>query len=601
MLATEGEQVRSRTEHEEPTGRFGVAALYYVQHGWPVIPLHTVRDGQCTCGRPGCNAPGKHPLLNNWPEKATTDATVIDQWGTRWPEANVGVITGPTSGLLVLDVDPRNEGQGTLEALEREYGALPSTPQVLTGGGGQHYWFLYPNGELHIKGRSHALGPGLDVKAAGGFVVAPPSVTKGHYLWEVEHRPDDVPLAELPSWLLERLMEKNKVDRQGNEPAPKKIPEGKRNDTLTSLAGTMRRQGMTEEEITVALLAVNKRCKPPLEEDEVRRIAKSITRYPPADEKLVEKTTALQGSTPSFDLTTAMIEFKDLVTLEIPERKRHLAWLSEGSNVMVFGPRGVGKTMMQLALAAALTTRSPLLKWPVTAPVGVLYVDGEMPLDELRNRATALLPKPPEAPLCFLTSEWVYHKLHRDLVLTSEAMRDQIMRILDAHPDIRVVILDNISCLFTGISEDKKQDWEPIAAWLIRLRHRGIATVLVHHAGKGGQQRGTSGREDALDTVVELDTPTDYDLREGCHFELRFTKSRSVKGEDVAPLDVRLEEHNGQLLWTYRALEESKLNQVRRLIEEGVTLLTDIAEELDITKGYASKLARKAKAQHDST
>jgi putative DNA primase/helicase len=172
-------------------------------------------------------------------------------------------------------------------------------------------------------------------------------------------------------------------------------------------------------------------------------------------------------------------------------------------------------------------------------------------------------------------------------------MRDEIMEILEMSPEIRVVVLDNISCLFSGIDEDSKRDWEPISAWLLRLRHRGLATVLVHHAGKGGQQRGTSGREDSLDTVIQLEQPPGYDPQEGCHFELKFTKSRSVKGEDVQPLDVRLESGKNGLQWVWKPLEASKEDQVRRLVAEGITSPTDIAEELGITKGYASKLIRK--------
>lgn len=292
------------------------------------------------------------------------------------------------------------------------------------------------------------------------------------------------------------------------------------------------------------------------------------------------------------DLSQALIPYHELLKLDLPERKRHVAWLCEGGNVMVFGPRGVGKTMLQLSLAVSLATGTPFLKWAVREPVGVLYVDGEMQLDDLRNRVTALSPQPPGL-LHLLPSEWVYHRLKRDLVLTGEPMRDSLTQLLDAYPDIRVVILDNISCLFAGIDEDKKRDWEPINAWLIRLRHRGLTTVLVHHAGKGGQQRGTSGREDSLDTVIQLDRPSDYDPREGCHFELKFTKSRSVKGEEVGPLDVRLEERNGQLTWTYQSLETSKEDQASGLLDEGITSPGEIAEALGISRSYAWKLKRK--------
>jgi putative DNA primase/helicase len=298
------------------------------------------------------------------------------------------------------------------------------------------------------------------------------------------------------------------------------------------------------------------------------------------------------------DLLTALVSYTDLLALTIPERPRYLPWLPKGGNVMVFGPRGIGKTFFQLALATALTTGMPLWKWECPIPVGVLYVDGEMQLDELRQRTTALMDTPPIAPLEFLTSQLVYERCGgKDLILTSEAMRREVNKVLDARPDIRVLILDNISCLFSGINEDSKQDWEPINAWLIRLRHRGVTTILVHHAGKGGQQRGTSGREDSLDTVIQLAQPTGGDARDGCHFELSFTKCRSTTGEPVAPLDVRLETVNERLRWVWQPLEVSMLDRARQMLAEGVQGPTDLGVELGISKGYASKLLRKLKKE----
>src|SRR5262249_45624357 len=200
-------------------------------------------------------------------------------------------------------------------------------------------------------------------------------------------------------------------------------------------------------------------------------------------------------------------------------------WLPERGLVMVYGPRGAGKTMLMLELAIRLTTGKTFLKWPVDHTTGVLFVDGEMPLVELRERTVALARDPIPQRLHFLTGELVYEKLGVDLILTSTPARMAVEEILDANPHIRVVILDNISCLFSGISEDRKQDWEPINTWLVRLRHRGITVVLVHHAGKGGQQRGTSGREDSLDAVLSMEYPQDYRPEDGCHFQLRFKKS----------------------------------------------------------------------------
>ncbi len=300
----------------------------------------------------------------------------------------------------------------------------------------------------------------------------------------------------------------------------------------------------------------------------------------------------------SLDLSKALVNYPELLTLNLPERPAYLPWLMEGGNVMVFGPRGVGKTFFQLSLTGALAGGVQLWSWPVKHPVGVLYVDGEMRIKELRDRLTALMDTPPKAPLHFLTSELVYQRCGgKDLILTSEAMRQEVVKILDAHPEIKVLILDNISCLFSGINEDSKQDWEPINAWLIRLRHRGLATVLVHHSGKGGQQRGTSGREDSLDTVIQLSKPAGADAREGCHFQLTFTKCRSVTGDDVAPLDVQLQTVNGSLQWIWQPVEVSTREKVLKLCLEGVESPTDIAEEIGSTKGNVSKIIKRLKAE----
>ena len=338
----------------------------------------------------------------------------------------------------------------------------------------------------------------------------------------------------------------------------------------------------------------------PSVEDVVNMAEQPLLSDPIAQEHFLKNLGPLLGNSAPcpVDLSQALVSYPDLLALEIPERPRYLPWLPEGGNVMVFGPRGIGKTFFQLALATALTTGKPLWKWECPASVGVLYVDGEMQLDELRQRTTALMGTPPVASLEFLSSQLVYQRCGgKDLILTSDAMRQEVVKILDARPDIRVLILDNISCLFSGINEDSKQDWEPINAWLIRLRHRGITTVLVHHAGKGGQQRGTSGREDSLDTVVQLARPTGVDAREGCHFELSFTKCRSVTGEDVAPLDVRLETVNEQLQWVWKPLEVSTLDRARQLFIEGVTSPTELSEELGINKGYASRILKKLRAE----
>jgi hypothetical protein len=303
------------------------------------------------------------------------------------------------------------------------------------------------------------------------------------------------------------------------------------------------------------------------------------------------------GDTSRLSLAAAVLSFQELMTIELPERTRYIDWLPERGLAMVYGPRGSGKTMFMLGMAIGLTTGNPFMKWSIHQTTGVLYIDGEMPLVELRERAVSLAQHAIPQGLHFLTGEMVYAQLKRDLVLTTEEFRQAVEQILDEHPDISVIILDNISCLFSGISEDKKQDWEPINAWLVRLRHRGITAMLGHHAGKGGQQRGTSGREDSLDTVIAIDYPQNHRAEDGCHFHLRFTKTRSNRGDAVTALDVRLEEVPGEgLTWTVSTLDESRKERIRQMLDDGMSV-SEIIKELEVSASYVHRLKREMSGQ----
>jgi hypothetical protein len=153
--------------------------------GWAPLPLE-----------PG----GKRPLVA-WSkfQQRRPSASELRYWWRRWPDAGLGVVTGAVSGLVVLDVDPRNDGDATLEDLEREHGPVPVTVEVLTGGGGRHLYFQHPGEETPPA----KIGPGLDLLGDGSQVVAPPSLHASgrRYEWEVSRLPNDVALAELPSWL----------------------------------------------------------------------------------------------------------------------------------------------------------------------------------------------------------------------------------------------------------------------------------------------------------------------------------------------------------------------------------------------------------------
>ncbi|HEX4932381.1 MAG TPA: VapE domain-containing protein [Gemmatimonadaceae bacterium] len=258
--------------------RLGRAALHYAtQYGWRVFPLHSADASGCSCARTECHGPGKHPRTQRGCLDATTDPAQVRAWWSQWPDANVGVATG--AGLVVLDIDTRAGGDDTIVDLRRKLGDLPDTVECLTGGGGRHI-YLAATGE--VRNSAGALGPGVDVRGDGGYVVAPPSVhASGRaYAWEASSRPDEVDVEPVPPAWLEAMTARPKlrvIPGAKGEP----FPEGERNASLFKRAASMRTAGFDASAILAALMVENDtRCVPPLDPAEVRGIAESAARYP---------------------------------------------------------------------------------------------------------------------------------------------------------------------------------------------------------------------------------------------------------------------------------------------------------------------------------
>lgn len=200
--------------------------------------------------------------------------------------ANIGVVTGYRSGFFALDIDRHGaDGEEALVALEAQYGKLPDTVEQLTGGGGRHLLFKMPKGvKLTNRTGKNAIVAGVEIKADGGYIVAAPSIhptTGKQYEWELSHHPDDVPIADAPDWLIKLATTKpGPLGNTSNQAA--RVAEGGRNDHMARLAGSMRRQGMSESAMLAALRIENEnRCDPPLDDTELITIAKSMMRYAP--------------------------------------------------------------------------------------------------------------------------------------------------------------------------------------------------------------------------------------------------------------------------------------------------------------------------------
>jgi hypothetical protein len=235
---------------------------------------------------------GKVPLVGEWQKKATTDRETLSAWFHQCPGCNWGLATGPESRVFVVDVDGEDGATAILELSRQHDNRWIETLSVKTARG-RHLYFQYPEG-VAIRNSASKLARGLDVRGEGGYVIVPPSMHEnGHgYEW----LRDGTAIAPAPVWLVEMLT----APAQRNSPTPAVgcdiIPEGQRNVTLTSLAGAMRRPGMTPGAIEAALLAENaNRCRPPLPDAEVLNIVRSVSRYEPAETTLTPATGATEA------------------------------------------------------------------------------------------------------------------------------------------------------------------------------------------------------------------------------------------------------------------------------------------------------------------
>lgn len=247
------------------------AAKRYLARGWSVLPLRP-RD--------------KRPLAawqNLQNERPSEDD--IAEWFQRWPDANIGIVTGEISNLIVLDVDPKHGGDVALERLERRHRPLSATVEAITGGGGRHFYFTHPG----VLTRNRVgLAQGIDLRGDGGYIVAPPSIHPSGrlYEWVPGHRPDEIALAPPPRWLImpiqgarvgRSLGEWRRLVQEG-------VAEGQRNSTIASLTGHLLWHNVDSHVALELMLAWNRmRCRPPLDDAEVADVVASIAKMHDAE------------------------------------------------------------------------------------------------------------------------------------------------------------------------------------------------------------------------------------------------------------------------------------------------------------------------------
>jgi len=444
------------------------AALRYLEQGWSVIPLE-----------------GKRPL-ESWVQYQKQRATErkIEQWWRANPQANVGVVTGAISGIIVLDVDGP-EGKRSLEENGLD---IPKTVTGRTGGGGWHYFFKHPGGQA--KNFSRRL-PGIDLRGDGGQVVVPPSVHPSGNLYEWENSPEDTALAEPPAWLLELIQSQGERSKLTAKDWETDIPEGQRDEQLTRLAGKLLGPaGISPVEAFDVLLSANeRRCKPPLPQDQVEKIVKSIAGREAGKQK--------EKQQQPFTL----VRYRDFMKEYSDSEIRWLAeeWLPIGGIGKIVGPPESYKTWILLDLAVSVASGEPFLgKYKIRHSGPVLFFqqeDGNKNLGKRLNLITCnkvpmkepsfgedgerhWLRMPPEIPIQI--------RAEGALEFDKPESIQYLGEIIEAtHPAL--VVLDP---LYSAAStKDYMMDIARTMLAIKEIREEfGTAFILGHHSRKGGRE-----------------------------------------------------------------------------------------------------------------
>lgn len=294
---------------------------------------------------------------------------------------------------------------------------------------------------------------------------------------------------------------------------------------------------------------------------------------------------------PACKLVT--VNVRDLLALDLPERGYVLhPVIPEQGLAMLYAPRGLGKTWAGLSIAYAVASgQKAFCRWEAPRPRRVLYLDGEMPAAAMRDRIASIVAgydgEPPDPDyLRLLTPD-----LQPDYMpnLSNPEGQEAVAPLLEG---VELVVVDNLATLGRHGRENEAESWTPLQTWILALRRQGKSVLLIHHAGKGGNQRGTSAREDVLDTVIALRRPEDYQAEEGARFEVHLEKARGVCGPEARPFEAVLRLEGSAAQWLTNDLADVELERVRQLKADGMSI-RDVAEETGISRSRVGRMFKK--------
>jgi AAA domain/Homeodomain-like domain len=291
-----------------------------------------------------------------------------------------------------------------------------------------------------------------------------------------------------------------------------------------------------------------------------------------------------------------LLTAKKRLEMELPKQKLLLSpWLLENSLNMIYAWRGVGKTHVALEIACAVASGGKFLNWRVEEPKGVIYIDGEMPPSFFNQRLENIVNNMELYP----EKLWILGITH-DVPVMPDLGTIEGQNMIDRYvmADTKLIIIDNLSCLVrSGARENEAESWRLLSEWALKKRAAGISIIFIHHSGKDGAQRGTSKREDILDTVISLKHPHDYEPSQGARFEVHFEKCRHLYGEDVKPFTVSLDRQGNNYQWQTTSLHVSNKQQIIEMHKDGLKS-SEIASQLRISRQAVCKHLKRAKEEN---
>lgn len=298
-----------------------------------------------------------------------------------------------------------------------------------------------------------------------------------------------------------------------------------------------------------------------------------------------------EGASPFAELLArSAMTGNEFLATEFPSRPRLVGdWFCVGDLGFVFAPRGVGKTWFAHMVVAAITGGRDLGPWNVPNAARVCLLDGEMPPDAVQERLASL--EVDGGNLTILSHQFLFDLCGRGFQLGDSEQRKALLDY-SVENEIQVLVIDNLSSV-SNVSENDNDDWMELGEWLLDFRRKGISVLVVHHAGRNGNMRGASRREDPAFWIIRLDdSKARTATTEGARFVSTFTKPSRNSRHVPTPLDWHVTEDEGG---RFRIAHEAAGNEelVYQCIRDGLTRCSEIAEELGLSKGTISKIAKR--------